>query len=231
MSNNQGGLTYSVDIVLCIDATASMGPVIENVKSKALQLPDDLVNAMAEKDKAVTQLRLRVIAYRDILHDSESSSIVASEFFTLPDDRAGFDRFIGGISAEGGGDEPESGLEALAVAINSAWTADGDRRRHVVVIMTDASAHALEKGVGKVPSAFASEVPSSFDELSDMWTGGQTTRIGVNSRRLVLFTPEMAPWPTIQEHWEQVTMFPSQAGAGLSQIEYDEIIDILVNSV
>jgi hypothetical protein len=97
MSNNQGGLTYSVDIVLCIDATASMGPVIENVKSKALQLPDDLVNAMAEKDKAVTQLRLRVIAYRDILHDSESSSIVASEFFTLPDDRAGFDRFIGGF--------------------------------------------------------------------------------------------------------------------------------------
>lgn len=231
MSSNQGGLTYSVDIVLCIDATASMGPVIENVKSKALQLPDDLLNAMAVKDKAVTQLRLRVIAFRDILHDSESSSIVASEFFTLPDDRAGFDRFIGGISAEGGGDEPESGLEALAVALNSAWTADGDRRRHVIVIMTDASAHPLEKGVGKVPSAFASQVPSSFDELSDMWTGGQTTRIGVNSRRLVLFTPEMAPWSTIIEHWEQLVSFPSQAGEGLSQVEYDEIIDIIANSV
>ena len=223
MSNNQGGLTYYVDIVLCIDATGSMGPVIENVKSKALQLPDDLVNAMAEKDKAVTQLRLRVIAYRDILHDSETASMVASEFFTLPDDRLGFDAFIGGISADGGGDEPESGLEALAVAINSAWTADGDRRRHVIVIMTDASAHPLEKGVGKVPSAFASQIPSSFDELSDMWTGGQAT--------LVLFTPDMSPWSTIIQHWGNVVMFPSQGGVVPSPVEYDEIIDILVTGV
>ena len=231
MSSNQGGMTYAVDIVLCIDATGSMGPVIENVKSKALQLPDDLLSKMAEKDKSVTQLRLRVVVFRDIFVDGDANSIVASEFFTLPDDRAGFDAFVRRIVADGGGDEPESGLEALAVAINSPWTADCDRRRHVVVMMTDASGHPLEKGVGHVPGAFAAQVPASFDELSDMWTGGQKTRIGVNSRRLVLFTPEMAPWSSIHEHWEQVVMYPSQAAAGLEDFEYDEILDIIANSV
>ena len=215
------GLSYAVDVVVCIDATASMVPFADSIEFMALTWPEAVRARMAEVDKRVDQLRVRVIAFRDTVADAES--LVASDFFTLPDDREAFLDFVARITFDGGGDEPESGLEALAVAINSAWTADGDRRRHVIVIMTDASAHPLEKGVGKVPSAFASQIPSSFDELSDMWTGGQAT--------LVLFTPDMSPWSTIIQHWGNVVMFPSQGGVVPSPVEYDEIIDILVTGV
>ena len=200
MSGNQG-FEYAADIVLCIDATGSMGPVIEEVKRRALQFPDDLVNAMAVEDRVVNELRLRVIIYRDIFVDT--NPIVASPFFKLPDDRVGFDSFVGGITADGGGDEPESGLEAVAVALNSDWTKAGNKRRHLVVVWTDASAHPLEKGVGTVPAAFQSMVPANFDELSDMWSGGQKTSIEQSARRIVLFAPETAPWSEIQEHWEE----------------------------
>ena len=55
-----------------------------------------------------------------------------SDFLTLPD----LETFVGGLAAEGGGDEPESGLEALAVAPLSPWAQAGeewDSVAHIVV--------------------------------------------------------------------------------------------------
>ncbi|MDR0602981.1 MAG: hypothetical protein LBG80_01590 [Bacteroidales bacterium] len=45
------GVKYSVDMVLCIDATGSMSPVIEKVKSNALSFHGDVEKALAEKGK------------------------------------------------------------------------------------------------------------------------------------------------------------------------------------
>ena len=48
-----GNLRYAVDIVFCIDATMSMSPVLENVKSNALSFGDRLESVMAEKGKSI----------------------------------------------------------------------------------------------------------------------------------------------------------------------------------
>ncbi len=61
----QGNLQYAVDIVLCVDATASMHPVLGSVKASALQFHDRLGDVMAKKGKSISQLRLKVIAFRD----------------------------------------------------------------------------------------------------------------------------------------------------------------------
>lgn len=110
-------MTYTVDIVFCIDATASMGPCINVVKEKALSFYDDFVRALAEENKYVDSIRIKVIAFRDYLADKEP--ILVTDFFNLPDDRADFSNTIKGIVESGGGDEPEDGLEALAYAIRS----------------------------------------------------------------------------------------------------------------
>ena len=106
------GLSYSVDIVMCIDGTGSMGPVIDLVKANALRFESDLAAAMEAKQKSIDNLRVRVIVFRDIFVDRDDA-FVTSNFFPLPQEREEFSRFISGIRASGGGDEPESALEAL----------------------------------------------------------------------------------------------------------------------
>ena len=58
------GLDYSVDIVMCIDATGSMSSIIDEVKANALSFYQKFVDEMEAQDppKSVQQLRIKVIA-------------------------------------------------------------------------------------------------------------------------------------------------------------------------
>jgi hypothetical protein len=225
------GLSYAVDLVLCVDATASMGGILEDVKRRAVDFPDDLISRMSVLSKRVTRLRLRVIAFRDIHHDQAPFDV--SEFFELPVQRTEFERFVNRIWAEGGGDDPESALEALAIAIQSDWATDTDKQRHAIVVFTDAPAHALEHSAGKVPAPYGALVPASLDELTEMWEGDHGTRSALrqSAKRIVLFAPEAYPWSEISLNWYESIHFPSMAGNGLRDHEYDEIMDMLTKSV
>ena len=117
------GLSYAVDIVFCIDVTGSMTPIIDQVKANALRFYDDVQSNLTAKGKNVDQLRVKVIAFRDFVADG-AAALDESPFFTLPGERASFSDFVSGLIAEGGGDAPESGLEAVALAIDSPWTYD-----------------------------------------------------------------------------------------------------------
>ena len=227
MADQGVDVTYSVDLVLCIDATGSMGTSIERVKDHALKFYDDLQGALAEKKKAVDALRLRIIAFRDYAVDGDQS-MVMSDFFSLPDEKDGLARFVKGIDAMGGGDEPEHGLEALAYAIRSPWTAEGTKRRQVIVVWTDASSHPL--GIHRTHKNYPGDIPADFDALTDLWDG-QTSPMQGAAKRLVLFAPDAASWTDISTYWEQAVHFPSHAGAGLSDIDYGSILDTIANSI
>jgi len=105
-----------------------------------------------------------------------------------------------------------------------------DRRRHVVVVFTDASAHPLEDAVGRRPSGYPT-VPSSLDALSDVWDDPVGTTMELAAKRLLLFAPDVYPWDIISSSWDNVLHFPSQAGAGLDEHELDMIIDAIAGSV
>ncbi len=112
------GLPYDIDIVMCIDATASMSPLIKTVKENALRFHSDFLKRLSECNppKRVNDVRVRVIAFRDYLADGDKAMLV-TDFFKLPEQTAQFESLIRGIEPWGGGDEPEDGLEALAYAI------------------------------------------------------------------------------------------------------------------
>ena len=221
------GLSYAVDIVFCIDVTGSMNPIIDAVKAHALGFYDDVQANLTEKGKNVAQLRVRVVAFRDFAADG-AGALEESPFFTLPDDRASFSEFVNGLVAEGGGDAPESGLEAVALAVNSPWTTAGDRRRQVIVVWTDQPAHPLTADV--VTADLASRVPADFSALTDLWEDEQGL-MGSSSKRLILFAPDGPGWSDISAVWENVVHNPSQAGGGLSEVDYGTIIDSIGNSV
>lgn len=221
------GLSYAVDIVFCIDVTGSMTPIIDQVKTNALRFYDDVQSNLTAKGKNVDQLRVRVIAFRDFAADG-AAALDESPFFTLPDDRADFSAFVSGLVAEGGGDAPESGLEAVALAIDSPWTTSGDRRRQVIVVWTDQPAQPLDPSA--LPSDIAARVPLDFSALTDAWEDEQG-RMGSSSKRLILFAPDGPGWSDISGVWENVVHNPSQAGGGLSEVDYGTIIDSIGNSV
>jgi len=221
------GLTYAVDIVFCIDVTGSMTPIIDAVKANAVGFYQDVQNNLTAKGKNVDQLRVRVIAFRDLNADPEGA-LQESSFFALPEEQDVFSAFVGGLVAEGGGDAPESGLEALALAINSPWTSQGDRRRQVIVVWTDQPAHPLNFAV--LPPDLASSVPTNFSDLTDLWEDPQGP-VGSSSKRLILFAPDGPGWSEVSASWENVVHHPSQAGGGLSDVDYGTIVDSIGNSV
>lgn len=220
-------LHYAVDIVFCIDVTGSMTPVLDAVKANALRFYEDVQTNLTSKGKSVDELRVRVIAFRDFSVDDDGA-LQESSFYTLPDEQVAFGGFVDGLVAQGGGDAPESGLEAVGLAINSPWTSHGDRRRQVVVVWTDAPAHPLNFAV--LPPSLASSVPTSFSDLTDLWEDPQGP-VGSSSKRLILFAPDGPGWTDISANWENVVHHPSEAGGGLSEIDYGTIVDSIGNSV
>ena len=220
------GLTYSVDLALCVDATGTMSPVIELVKGNALRFVDDVAQTLSAKQKRVDALRVRTIVFRD-LHEDGDAALSASPFFVLPGQRGEFAGLLRSVRAHGGGDEPESGLEALATAMRWAWARVADRKRHVVVVWTDASAHRLEDASRRGTPGYPQNLPRDWAELSTLWAGGMDRF----AKRLLIYAPDVAPWTDIQEEWESVVHIVSQAGRGLSEFDYADVLGTIANSI
>lgn len=222
-------LTYNVDMVFCIDCTGSMDNIIEIVKNNALNFYQDVTDAMEKKHKHITQLRVRVVAFRDYDADKKEAMMV-TDFFKLPQEAEEFEKRIRSLKAKGGGDDPEDGLEALAYAIKSKWDTEGMKKRHIIVVWTDAATHPI--GYGKKSEYYPNGMPNDIKELSSWWGSVQEKGImDENSKRLLLFAPDAPDWNVISQNWSNVLHFPSEAGDGLESLEYSEIIDVISNSI
>jgi len=222
------GLKYNVDIVMCIDCTGSMGDLLDTVKNNALKFYPDLCARCKDKSKEISKLRIRAIAFRDF--DCDGNAAVADTgFLNIPDEESGFKSFVNGLRPAGGGDEPENGLEALAMAIDSDWTTDGDKRRHVVVVWSDASTHPL--GVGKTNPTYPQNMPADFDELTDWWEDEQSGKMRKSAKRLVIFALDASAWTEIGMNWTNTIHHPAKAGAGLEDVDYETILSTIVNSI
>lgn len=226
-------LKYDVDIVMCIDATGSMGPFLDLVKSQALNLYDDLKRKMEVElatPKYINELRVRVIAFRDYLADGENAMLTTG-FYSLPAQAAEFEALVRGIQPTGGGDAPEDGLEALAYAMKSKWNpSTGNKRRQIIVVWTDDGTHDL--GYGRSAANYPAKMPGSFSELTQWWGYGQNPGVmDEQSKRLLIYAPAKEWWTTISETWNNTLMFASEGGNGLDKLTYEEILSALAQSV
>ena len=219
---------YNIDIVMCIDGTGSMTPIINEVKTNALSFYRRFIDAMNEQGKTASQVRVKVIVFGD--YGVDANPMKESEFFTLPEQDAEFNAYVNGIEAQGGGDIPENALEAIALALKSEWTTGGTNRRHAILVFSDAA--ALELGVRKDSPNYPEGMPESLAQLGDWWEGADQT-LGSTYQptkgRLVAFVPNAYPWADMQG-WSRYWPTFSAAGTGLSELEIQQAIDILVGS-
>lgn len=234
-----GGATTNVDIIFVIDATGSMTPIIKTVKNFALKFYDDVVEGLNSFNRKVNQFRVKVIVFRDYYCDGEYA-MEESDFFYLPEENSEFKSFVSNIEAKGGGDEPESALEALALAMRSDWVKEGNSKRHAIVLFTDAPAHSFEKAKDVSIDIYPEYMFRSYEEMLEAWNSAEQGtcldaekkfRMDKNARRLILFAPDAEPWTDVQVDFEQCFMTQIEANEGCSELDKAVVINTISKSM
>lgn len=148
--NRHAGTGGVVDIVFLIDCTGSMSPCISALKDNVRAFIDTLTTRDANNSCPVRDWRAKVVGYRDLIADGPGRWLSDHQFVR---DAGALKDQLATLDAEGGGDEPESLLDALFVVASmeqgdrAAQSPDPSKWRHrrdaarVVVVFTDASFH------------------------------------------------------------------------------------------
>lgn len=150
MSPQETGKTKGVvDIVFLIDVTGSMQHCIDALKANISAFIDTLTTKSVNNESPVKHWRAKCVGFRDYKCDR-----VPFEDAPFVEDAAALRSQLNALHAEGGGDEPESLLDALYKVSTmpstdkTSQTLDPFQWRYrsqaarVVVAFTDASYHA-----------------------------------------------------------------------------------------
>lgn len=206
----------SVDVVMCIDYTGSMSGIINTVKENAMSFYDSFKAKCDSKGIGLTGLTAQVIGFQDINVDGDDW-FRQSPTYQLPEQREEFNAFVGNIYAMGGGDTPESGLEALDAAFSkSDWGVDDGYHRQVVILWTDAPYL-----VGEAYTAL------TVEDIKAKWDAMPT------GRRMVLFAPTECydsnggSW-AVMDDWKNVIR-ETNLWAGFSDMDY--ILEALIGEL
>ena len=207
-----GGWSYHVEIAVVLDATASMKPIMEEVKDNVLKFYRKLVEAMKKEGEEISVMRIKVITFRDFAYDDDKA-LEESRFFNLPDENEDFHDYFEQIQAFGGG--------------------NGVRRRHIILLYTNSETVPLKDA--RVPEGakisrvdnplYPENMPANLMELGDMWEGMSQELGGMpdmRSRRMMLFVPNSQPWNEVV--WCQSCSWFSEAGIGITDDDIDMII-------
>ncbi|MFF2911125.1 stalk domain-containing protein [Paenibacillus sp. NPDC057934] len=127
------GITAPTDIVFVMDVTGSMGEVIDYVKETVKKFADSVPAGS----------NFSIVAYRDINYRSSYKDL---EFFPFTNDKNVLKTNLSKLVAAGGGDENESGLEAIHMA---AQQLAGRKNAKRIIFITDAPVHDKDASTGK----------------------------------------------------------------------------------
>ena len=158
-----------VDLVILLDVTGSMQECIDAVKSSIATFVESLSMSDANNDIPIKDWRIKVVGYRD--HQSNESTWLIDNPFVRDVSSLQSQLALPSMQASGGGDEPESLLDALFSVSQmaesghqdeespAAWRPRGAAAR-AIVFFTDASfrtsmtiPEAVGGGIGDVLTA------------------------------------------------------------------------------
>ncbi len=131
MSEKMGQL----DIVFVVDNTGSMGPYIQNVKTKILEIIRTI-----KKEELCHRLRVGLVSYRD--HPPEESTYITQKFELSPHAEL-IEQNVLLMNASGGGDGPEAVSTALQVMNKMEFLNESAK---IAVLIGDAPPHGVEDG-------------------------------------------------------------------------------------
>ncbi|MFN8472507.1 MAG: VWA domain-containing protein [Anaerolineae bacterium] len=118
------------DVVFVLDCTGSMQGEIDAIK--------DAITAFADTiESEGVRVRVGLVEFRDrLIHEEARVLTFSGQPFTS--DPAAFRREVSALRATGGGDAPESSLDAVMLALRQPYDPDANK---VIVLVTDAPPH------------------------------------------------------------------------------------------
>lgn len=233
-------IEYFYDFVFCLDITGGMDPLLRSIREVIANLYNRFERYYSEYyNKKIASLRVKIIAFRDVYCDGKYW-LETSDFFILPSQTNELLDVLSALEAKGGGDDPESALEALVLAMKSDWIKINDintqRTRHVIILCTDAAAHAFEESKLYESNNYPHGMPESYKELLIAWNGSQpldgnierTFYMDKRARRLFIFAPEGCyPWDDICEDFEACVFRPVEERLGSGDINAETMLDTI----
>ncbi len=124
-----------LDLVFIVDNTGSMGPYIQNVKTKILEIIRTI-----KKEELCHRLRVGLVSYRD--HPPEETTYITQKY-ELSSDTSEIEQNVLHMDASGGGDGPEAVSTALQVMNKMEYLNESAK---IAVLIGDAPPHGVEDG-------------------------------------------------------------------------------------
>lgn len=134
------------DIVFTLDTTASMGFAIDAMKRTITQLADIYLEARIDTRLSVIQFRDRV-NFGDSEDGNPTRQRVLFDGNEFTSDAHKFRDGVAFLRALGGGPEPESSFDALALASRSEWRDEANR---IIIHITDAPPQRPDREIGTI---------------------------------------------------------------------------------
>ena len=206
--------TYNVDISFCLDISASSEQLIAIFSQWIITFDESFKFLMASKGKTVHQLRIRLITFN--CPNEFQSSLVSSDFLSTSTQQKYVSNILRNIKCSGTVNCNVT-LDALTEAMHSEWTAQGERQRHQIVVITSANDHV-------------SNTTYNLDEMTDLWEGVTKSQLHSASRRLIMFAPDSYPWSEIEDSWPQTVFLPMELDAKIKEIP-NLLLELLSNSI
>jgi len=163
-------LAKPVEIAICPDITGSMQDVLDDIKSNLSHVYQSIANDYKKFGIAIYYVRVKIVAFRDF-YDMKASAMEISPFYYLPNEKNQHQNTMDSLPATGGGDRPESSLEALALGIMSDWN-NTKNKDQLLVLFTDAPLHPLEMNSDNKYENYPLNIPLSLDGFRDVWESG-----------------------------------------------------------
>ena len=218
----------NIDIVYVLDATGSMAHCIENVKKSLQDINTSILNHFTTDDGVteVDMLRVKFVIFRDYKSEG-ANAIQESPFFERPGDDAKMEAFISSVSAYGGGDGPENGMEALFYAFKSDFANfNGRKDRQIIVLITDND--ALELKARAACAGYPSDMVD-YEGLKAMWIGAdQSIKLGEASKRMLIFAPSGTKYFDLSKACNRVQFVATTLANGLNDIDFNVVIATIV---
>ena len=139
-SSGQASAKPAVDVVFCLDSTASMGGLIEGAKEKIWSIANGIIG-----QKPTPSVRIGLLSYRD------RGDAYVTRMFDLTEDIDTVFKNLSSFKAEGGGDGPESVNQALHEAVTRMGWSAGKQATKIIFLVGDFPPHMDYKDDVKYP--------------------------------------------------------------------------------
>ncbi|MBF0266201.1 MAG: VWA domain-containing protein [Gammaproteobacteria bacterium] len=208
-----------VDIIFVIDISASMGPAIKN-------LTMNLANFINKLDpNKIQNYRVKAFSFGDLEMDSAETKLNVSRPWTSnPQELVSqLTECVKLVQNGGGGDEPESSLDAVYIASRDGFEEHWSERKRVIVLFTDAT-----------PKKIIKETLLGVDADGLQLLSQQ---INDNHTHLFMFSPEHEDYQFIASNSARYVNYRPIDKAGktpveaLIEIDYSEVLERLGEEV